>query len=298
MNTPFEALCLSGGAIKGILQLGAISVYEENGEFDSKNVHFFSGTSIGSALICLIAIGWSADDIFVRLNSQDTFFPHGKNFSLSNLKEKLGLISIDVVLSLLDEMILEKRGKIPTFRELYEEDGKTLYIVATDTVKQKPIYYSPRTRPNMLITDAARDSCNIPFVFSQRENNVVDGGLVDNFPINVLDNGKRKILAIYTPWKSSITNSLSPLSYVSGILASPINSLCQMQVKFASSAVTIVECKWEGLSLGIIPQEMNNDQKLDMFLAGRKAAEEQRKKKLIYVSNWDEEDEWSWGEDV
>lgn len=52
-------LCLSGGGIKGAAHIGAIKAFEEAGiKFD-----LISGTSSGSIVASLYALGYSADEM-------------------------------------------------------------------------------------------------------------------------------------------------------------------------------------------------------------------------------------------
>ena len=52
-------LCLAGGGIKGAAHIGCIKAFEEAGiSFD-----YISGTSSGSIVACLYALGYSADDM-------------------------------------------------------------------------------------------------------------------------------------------------------------------------------------------------------------------------------------------
>lgn len=54
------ALCLSGGGVKGAAHIGALKAFEEaNIEFN-----YISGTSSGSIVAALYAVGYSSDEIY------------------------------------------------------------------------------------------------------------------------------------------------------------------------------------------------------------------------------------------
>ena len=55
-----KGLCLAGGGIKGAAHIGALKVFEEeNIKFDC-----FAGTSSGSIVATLIALGYSVDEMY------------------------------------------------------------------------------------------------------------------------------------------------------------------------------------------------------------------------------------------
>ena len=63
------ALVLSGGGALGAAHIGVVKILEKQGyEFD-----FYSGVSAGSIIIGLLAVGYSADEIWKRL--LDLVFP-------------------------------------------------------------------------------------------------------------------------------------------------------------------------------------------------------------------------------
>ena len=53
-------ICFAGGGIKGAAHIGALKAFEEsNMEFE-----YIAGTSSGSIIACLYAIGYNSDEIY------------------------------------------------------------------------------------------------------------------------------------------------------------------------------------------------------------------------------------------
>ena len=58
-------ICFSGGGIKAAAHIGAIKVFEEN----NIKFEYFSGTSSGSIIACLYALGFSSEEMLVFLKN-------------------------------------------------------------------------------------------------------------------------------------------------------------------------------------------------------------------------------------
>ena len=72
------ALCLSGGGVKGAAHIGALKAFEEaNIEFN-----YISGTSSGSIVAALYAVGYSSDEIYClfKYNKLNEKLKENKNY--------------------------------------------------------------------------------------------------------------------------------------------------------------------------------------------------------------------------
>ncbi len=160
------ALVLSGGAARGAIQLGIISILEREYEFE-----FFAGTSIGSLIIGFLAMGWTAEKI-LEMFTKKTVNKIIRDFSNSSF----GIVSGDNFLDFLNKKF---RGKN------IEDVNIPINIVATD--------FQNGDRVNIqkgLLAEAIRASCGIPIVFqpywhSREKKWLVDGGLSQNFPVDL-----------------------------------------------------------------------------------------------------------------
>ena len=104
------ALVLSGGDALGAAHIGVVEILEKQGyEFD-----FYSGVSAGSIIISLLAVGYSADEIWEIVEKTNIF---STMFDIS--KSRFGLIQGDKIIKLFEKYL----GR-PT---ISEEDLKAKY---------------------------------------------------------------------------------------------------------------------------------------------------------------------------
>lgn len=183
----YKTLVLSGGGTKGILHLGAVYYLEEN---NLANFDTYIGTSVGSLITGLLAIGYTGKELFdFMLHFDMTTL---KNFNFSNLLTGYGLDDGKVIIFVFKKLI-EKKINMPeiTFGQLYKKFKKKLVICATCLNEAKPYYFSYENYPDMPIYLAVRMSMAIPFIFTAVSYNgsiFSDGGLVDNYPIEQSEN--------------------------------------------------------------------------------------------------------------
>ncbi len=169
-------LCLSGGAGRGAYHLGVVSVLQESGI----KIKAISGTSAGALIGASLACGKSAAYIFEVIKS--------KEFR-SVFKLSLGkgyLFKLDHTNAVVKKLI---------DRENFEELDIPLSVVACDVVNEVAIYYNKGN----CFQEAVLASCSIAPLFSPVHVNgvlVVDGGLVDNFPIEQLQQYDYPIIGV------------------------------------------------------------------------------------------------------
>lgn len=188
--------CFEGGGIKGLVYVGAIKFLEERG------YKFFKvcGTSVGSLFAALISVGYTADEICDCINEIDYRLIANKNNIKDGIKN-IGVYNIDSLERKVYEL-LEAKGKTRFIDVKYGNDY-LLKIVAAE-MKTKQMVIIPDDLPkfgyskdDFLISKAVAMSCSIPLVFNQyRLSNYifVDGGVVNNFPIELVINDKFPII--------------------------------------------------------------------------------------------------------
>ena len=114
----------------------------------------------------------------------------------------------------LERLIKEKTGNENiTFEELHQKGFKELYITGTSLNKQKAVVFSYESYPKMKIKDAVRISISIPLYFEpvfidssgktfyhpkqkQELDMMVDGGILENFPIHIFDKQQPDLFTI------------------------------------------------------------------------------------------------------
>ncbi len=199
-----------GGGVKGIGLVGAVSVIEKAG-YRFENL---AGTSAGAIVASLLAVGYRASRIKKELEKLDY-----NNFKDEGLLDKLGLfgkaLSIGFEYGIyegeyfeqwLDDLLVAKGktvfGDIKT-RYKEEKYKYKLQVVASDITDRRLLVIPQDLKslgydPDLFsISRAVRMSMSIPFFFepvkltdaSGRVHFIVDGGILSNYPIWLLDDG-------------------------------------------------------------------------------------------------------------
>lgn len=185
--TEYTSIVLSGGSSKGILPLGALQYGYDNGLF--KSVHTYVGVSVGALIAYLLIIGYTPVEIMVYLCTSNLM----ENMTYFNLIAMLngeGASSWNPIHEILEQMTLQKIGKLLTMNDLKTELGKTLICITHNYTDDHVEYLSPDTYPDLPCLMALRMSANLPLIFSKCVYNdkvYIDGGISNNFPINVVD---------------------------------------------------------------------------------------------------------------
>ncbi|MDD2516194.1 MAG: patatin-like phospholipase family protein [Candidatus Gracilibacteria bacterium] len=166
------SLALGGGSARGIAHIGVFKFLEEKNLVPSE----ISGTSMGSIIGSAIAFSKTSEDLEKILKEMNYL-------NLVDLDLKTGLIAGKKILDFLEKMfgnVLIEEAKIP------------LKIVAVDLNSgEKIVFKSGR------LIDAIRSSISIPGViapYSLNNKMFIDGGVVNNLPIEVLDS--KNIIAV------------------------------------------------------------------------------------------------------
>lgn len=232
-DTNYNILCLGGGGIYGISILGSLHFLEMYKILIHNSIESFIGTSIGGIICSLLCIGYTSIQIFEWFNKEFNNFENFINFKLIsnplNISDD-GILKLDKIINVLSTFIIDKLGNIPTLHELYDNTKKELIVT---TIKNTEIIYlSHITYPNMLLTDALKLTCALPFIFEKcKVNNdtFIDGGLLNNFPINYnFQNKYKKILGIYLTNKYNDNNIIE---YIYSILTLASNRLVEMNIE-------------------------------------------------------------------
>jgi NTE family protein len=199
-----------GGGVKGIGLVGAVSVIEESG-YVFENL---AGTSAGAIVASLLAVGYSAAELKRELERLDY-----RDFEDQGVLDKLGLLGKGLSLGFEYgvyegeffeswlEQLLAARGKT-TFGEVrtaYDEERYRyrLQVIAADVSDRRLLVLPGDLRDfgydpdRFSIARAVRMSMSIPFFFepvklqdsSGRPHLIVDGGLLSNYPVWLLDDG-------------------------------------------------------------------------------------------------------------
>ncbi|MGV8983737.1 patatin-like phospholipase family protein [Clostridium sp.] len=221
-NAKFADAVFEGGGVKGIGLVGALKTFEDN-EYHWKNI---SGTSAGSIVATLLAVGCSAEEIkklmlqldFKKIAGKNSFnIPIFSNFY--NMIFKKGIFNGDYLKNWIDEVLSDKlvfkSERKVTFGDLIipQEEGillnnnkykrkYKLHIIATDISRGKMLILPEDIaeygiNPDELeVSLAIRMSMSIPYFFqpvnlidvnTNKKSLIVDGGVLSNYPVWLFD---------------------------------------------------------------------------------------------------------------
>lgn len=189
-------LALAGGGVRGCAQIAVLEVMQRHGYAPD----MVAGTSIGSFMATMVAMGLSAQEMFDTFHSFESKFSDDKVFMKPNLdfikptKNKInGIVDGDLILGILDEFFAGYGVKNMS------DIKKPLVLVAVDDNSSKVAYFTnvknfdPK-RDAIVVYDpsisfAIRSSCSFPGMISAskyEDMSFVDGGARMNLPVEPL----------------------------------------------------------------------------------------------------------------
>ena len=184
----YNKLVLPGGCINGILLLGCLQYLHELNLLS--NINNYVGTSIGSGISYLLAIGFTPIEIMIKLCTSQ-FTEKLSNINILSLGNGNGLCDWKIIDNFFDELTLSKIGRTLTLKELYNEFNKEVVFVTYNYTMDRTEYLSHHNHPNMSCKLAFRLSSNIPIMFSRVQYlncYYLDGGMMNNFALNKIKN--------------------------------------------------------------------------------------------------------------
>lgn len=242
----YDGLCISSGGYKGIAILGALTVLEMNGHL--RNVNIYSGCSVGGIITFLLACGWKPIELYTNVVNITLF--HGvSSMDIKNLNTNHGFINNDALRVELEALVLKKKPVLPTMLDLYN-DGIYVSFSVCDRRTKKGYKLDYTTNPNLLASEAALMSANIPFMFTPIEFNgmqIIDGALTNPFPLDYIDNEKRSILGIVVYGNSSKDENI--MDYILGTIMIQIEELQRHKTRLASKKVDVLEMSVQDMDL-------------------------------------------------
>lgn len=203
-------LSLSGGGIKGAAHIGVLKALEE----ENIKINYISGTSSGSIVAALYAIGYKPDEIieiFKKYGKKVRYFDYKNIIKLILgivIKREIvikGLTEGKIIEKLLNEKCLQKGKRsvndtnIPLLIPAVNVNNGEIYFFSSkltrNTFSDKIHYIN-----DVSIPSAVRASCSYPGVFSPFKINgkeCIDGGIRENIPWKGLKHiGAEKVVTV------------------------------------------------------------------------------------------------------
>jgi NTE family protein len=180
---------LSGGGIAASAHIGALQ--ELNIHTPISSIREFMGVSAGAFVAMCFTIGYTLDELenlclrfdFTNITEMDSIPGWLLHFGMDTGDRLYKMIAACLHVKGLSSTI--------TFKEVYEEFGYSLRILATDLHDAKPMVYAYDTTPDYCIVDAVRASMSVPYYFQPficpvTGHFLVDGAVTSNNPLFIL----------------------------------------------------------------------------------------------------------------
>ena len=199
-------IVLSGGGGGGFAIYGALKYLSVQNFWHIDNIKSIYATSIGSILAIFIALKyeWNSLDDYLIKRPWDKIMSIKPDDIINAWNEK-GIYKEDLIQKMINPILLGKElSTTITMLEFYEFTKIELHIFTTNISESfiKELDISYKTHPNLELYKALYMSCAFPILFCPvyyETNYYIDGGLLNNFPIQTcLGNGcnKDEIMAI------------------------------------------------------------------------------------------------------
>lgn len=272
METYYNTILLSGGSIKTLSTLGALQYCYDNNLLDH-SVETFVGTSAGAIICYLLVIGYTPVEVICYFVSKN-LFRHEHYVDIVSMLKGDGAISFLDIHEHLENLTIEKIGRLVTFKEVRDLFGKTLVMTTYNYTKKQIEYLSPETTPDLPCLIGLRMSTCLPFVFSKykyKDCFYIDGGVIDNFPLEYIDPSAGRTLGFHIDIFHDLlhTEEESLLHTVYALLSIPLKELERVKLEERKEMeIIFLQNNVHLLNFDLTPKE-----KLDLFSDGYQIAQ-------------------------
>jgi predicted acylesterase/phospholipase RssA len=267
-HTPFTELCLAGACNRGICYIGCLKKLEEE---NLLNIKALSASSIGAFIgICYI-LGFTSDELLAIIIDKD--FKIFRDFSFS---EEGAVLKGQEYKNWVFEILSKKINPNITLLDLYNITKihftctTTCIYSNSENFKEGIIYMSHIQTPTVSLITAINCSMAFPFIFPPiyyQDCQFIDGGVLDNFPINLLSDTALGLKVNFKMIDGS-TSIRNPISYIGKIF-----ELITHRFKYlkpdTSKNIVCTECD----DFNIIDFELSIDDKITLFKRGYSSME-------------------------
>lgn len=198
-------LALAGGGIRGIAHAGVLKALEEN----NIRIDVLGGTSSGSMVAALYAVGYTPDEIYelfkkygktiVKLNGS-VIRKEIKNFIINHKISSQGINNGEFIEEIFNKKALEKniqkisQIKMPIIIPSVDISDSKEYLF-TSVKKEQEKYIS-----DIEVGKAVRASSSFPMIYKPvpyKDKMFIDGGILNNIPVKeVKELGADKVIAV------------------------------------------------------------------------------------------------------
>lgn len=182
-----NTLVLSGGGVKSAAYIGALNSLFSH--IPREQIIHYVGTSSGGIFAILLAIGYSCTELQKILMKYD-FKQFLNDINYDDIVCNYGISEGEQMTRFCTELLDVKNCNI-TFAELYDKVKIKTTITVTNFTAQHVEYWNHETTPNNSVLAAMIATSRVPIFFTpfQYNNNLyLDGGIINNYPINYVEN--------------------------------------------------------------------------------------------------------------
>jgi predicted acylesterase/phospholipase RssA len=262
MNYYPDTLVLSSGADKGMAEIGALHKPYTEGMLSKLTT--IIGCSVGAIIGYLLAIGYSPQDIMIFGLGLHMF---DNKTQITKLGIEFGVCEHSVILDKLTQLTLSKLRRLPTLLDIFQEQHIHLIIPAVNINLDTPriTYFDYLSHPNMSALEVIKRSISIQPLFPAVDDGEggmwIDGGVIDPFPINLLDDGHHHILGVHTEVRGGMTSNF--IEHMNLVITILVDEVKRMQIRRISSKVKLITVKLKNDTISDDPT-----QRLNMYYEG------------------------------
>lgn len=269
----YDTLVLSGGAMNGLIQLGSLQYCKDNNMIE--HIQTYIGTSVGAIICYLLIIGYTPIEITVYLCTHTKVFDKLKYLDINAACRGDGATSFFHIMEYIEQMTTEKIGRIVTMKDLPILFNKKLICTTYNSSKNTMEYLSAENTPDLPCLTALRMSANIPLVFENYKyggNFYVDGGICNNFPIDIGEqNGERVLglvsLLLSNGQLSSDIHQKNFAEYILRLLYVSFETTTRLRITHKRENTTIIQLEITDYSSSL-KFNLESKNKLEMFSSG------------------------------
>lgn len=263
----FDTLVLSGNSSNALVTIGALQYAKDNFLID--RITTYIGTSSGSILSFLLSIGYTPIEIIVFICTHE-IMEKLRHFDILSMINGGGAASFNDIQEQLEKMTISKIGYLPTLQDLKTRFNKTLIFITYNLTEEKTENLTYETHPNLPCITALRMSSNLPFVFENFKygnNFYIDGGISNNFAIDIGDSIGKKILGISLSMESQdFDPNNNILEYMYKLMCIPISQSISHKISCVSDRCKIIQLKSNKVK--IFDFNIDSKTKLELFSNG------------------------------
>jgi len=275
---PFKNLVFEGAGVRNCGYSGALTALAERGIYGQ--VEKVAGTSAGSIVATLVALGYSAEELRQQMLDLDfAAIMDGSRWTAPfRLFSDYGLYKGDYFLAQMEEVVAKKTGdKRTTFAQMRAKGFKPLQIIGSNVTTRSIRVFPDEKTQDLAVAEAVRISMSIPLFFAARKldgHYYVDGGVMWNYPIELFDTEDRanpETLGFLMGVPEKDPNY--PVHHLHDLIGGVFSSiLSSEQTDIMNNPIQMARSVWiDDLGIKATQFDISQEQKLALMDSGAKA---------------------------